>query len=123
MQNKCARFACNDWRRTSSVSQMVASLGWESLQERRARARVTTMYNIINGNVDIPVTYVTPSPSPYLTRGSNLQFLIPHCNTNVYLNSFFPATIYFWNALPMSVTAAVSLNSFQERITAVCLTK
>lgn len=121
VQNRCVRFVCNDWRRDSSVSHMRNSLDWNTLQERRARMRVTMLYNIINRHIQIPVSLVTPSSSPYNTRGSGIKFLVPHCNTNVYLNSFFPSTVVSWNLLPCSVTSATTVDAFKNRLQSVCL--
>ena len=64
IQRRDARFVTNNpHRRTSlqpSVSAMVESLGWDSLEQRRQRSRVTTMYKAVNNLVDIPSHYLPP---------------------------------------------------------------
>ena len=39
VQRRVARFVCGDFKTTTSPSQMVAELGWEPLQTRRANAK------------------------------------------------------------------------------------
>ena len=40
VQHRAARFACSDWRRTSSVTAMLQRLQWQDLQERRTRPKL-----------------------------------------------------------------------------------
>ena len=55
VQSKAARFACSNWRRTASVSEMKARLNWETLQERRARSRVMMLHKVYHSLVAIPL--------------------------------------------------------------------
>ena len=57
VQRSAARFVCRDYQRTSSVTAMLQSLVWESLQQR-ACSRVLMLYSIPNGLVDIPAAKV-----------------------------------------------------------------
>jgi len=41
-------FAKNDHRQTSSVTQMLKDLGWESLADRRRDLRLVLLYKIVN---------------------------------------------------------------------------
>ena len=60
VQNQAARFTLNKpWRQSDreeqeSVSSMVQSLGWETLEHRRRNARLTLMYKVYNNHVDVP---------------------------------------------------------------------
>ena len=55
IQRKAARFVTGDFRQRSSVTQMMKELTWEPLAERRTEARLILMYQIINGEVAVPV--------------------------------------------------------------------
>jgi hypothetical protein len=57
VQRRTARFVKNDFSRQSSVTEMVNSLHWTTLQKRRDMARVTMLYKIKHDLVD-----VTPDP-------------------------------------------------------------
>ena len=54
IQRKAARFVKADYSRYSSVSQMMAELGWKPLHTRRREQRLTMMFKIINNLVAIP---------------------------------------------------------------------
>jgi hypothetical protein len=44
VQRRAARFVTNDYRRTSSVSNMLDDLNWKTLQDRREKARLILLY-------------------------------------------------------------------------------
>ena len=46
VQRRAARFTLSRYRRTSSVSAMLAELNWQTLAERRRLARLTIFYKI-----------------------------------------------------------------------------
>ena len=61
VQRSAAQFVCRNYQRTSSVTAVLQSLGWESLQQRQARSRVLMLYRIRNSLVDIPAaTFLQP---------------------------------------------------------------
>jgi hypothetical protein len=97
VQRRAARMVFSDYRRTSSVTAMLQQLGWPSLQERRAHAKVTMMYRITNGLVEVPTSNLTAISS---ARGHGLHYLVPFARTQCYQKSFYPDTIRLWNSLP-----------------------
>ena len=87
-----ARFVTNDYGRTSSVTEMMANLGWDTLQKRRDLARLSMMYRIVHVLVDIPVEpYLIPLTS--MTRGHDSRFHQIRTSNTTYQYSFFPRTI------------------------------
>lgn len=60
VQRRAARWVMSDYSRTSSVTSMLHTLGWRSLQLRRADARLVLMYKIIHGLVAIPSVQLVP---------------------------------------------------------------
>ena len=48
LQRRAARYVCNRWHNTSSVSEMVSHIDWESLAVRRSNMRLHTMYRIVH---------------------------------------------------------------------------
>nr|XP_054752844.1 uncharacterized protein LOC129258628 [Lytechinus pictus] len=83
VQRRYARFALGDFRRTSSVSDMLKQLQWATLQERRAQQRASMVYCIINKLIDIPDDQFIPSTGP-CTRGNPDKFQIPYARTQIY---------------------------------------
>ena len=63
VQRRAARFVCNDYRRTTSVSELLKTLEWSPLQQRRKDNRITLFYKTLHreASVDIP-EYVQEAP-------------------------------------------------------------
>ena len=72
VQRRAARYVCNRWHNTSSVSTMLHELSWESLARRRERARLCMIYKVVHGLVDIPwLQNKVLTSNPQCTRGSH----------------------------------------------------
>ena len=87
VQRRAARFVCNSYRQTASVSSMLSELSWPLLEQRRAEARLGLFHRIVHKSVDIDAaTLMTRSTRP--TRKANeVKF------------SFIPRTIIQWNGI------------------------
>ena len=86
IQRRAARFVTGEYRRTSSVSALIKTLGWHSLAHRRAMSRVTMLYRVTHdGLVDIPQDYLTPVK--VTTRGSAHHFSQVHTRVMAYKHS------------------------------------
>ena len=53
VQRRAARFTCNRYHNTSSVTDMIENLDWPTLQVRRLRTRLIMFYKIIHFQVAI----------------------------------------------------------------------
>ena len=122
VQRRAARYVCNDYtyladyttRTPGCVKAIVKDIGWESLQDRRYTARLSLLYKIQHGLVDIEgPRYLKPSDSR--TRGQRGLFQ-ERINCDVYYNSFFPHTIRDWNDLPRDITEASTLEEFRTSL-------
>ncbi|KAK3083817.1 hypothetical protein FSP39_003606 [Pinctada imbricata] len=114
VQRRAARMVNSDYRTTSSVTNMLNQLGWPTLQERRAHAKVIMLYRVVNHLIFIPSDNVlVPTISP---RGNNSSFLVPYARTLTYQRSFFPDTIRIWNSLPSEVVSAPTLGCFKHQM-------
>jgi len=65
-----------DYNRESSVTNMISTTGWQSLEERRAIARLTLMYKIVHSLVDVS-TATLCSLATKLVMSSHLSFSNP----------------------------------------------
>ena len=83
IQRRAARFVNNNFydREPGSVKAMISDLGWESLEQRRAKTRDILMYKIVNNLVDIPPTLLIPADAR--TRG-NTVFKTIYTRSDVY---------------------------------------
>ena len=112
VQRPATRFVCGDFKTTSSPSQMIAELGWEPLQTRRANAKLVMIYRIRYGLIDIQAPDFL-HPSTLSTRGNTLRYIIPYCRTDIYRHSFFPSAIRLWNQLRDRTVTSPMLDAFK----------
>ncbi len=67
----------------SSVTVMLQSLNWETLQARRVKIRLCIIYKAYYNLAMFPLLrYATPATIH--TRGHNIKFLLPHSSIVVY---------------------------------------
>ena len=116
VQRRAARFTCNRYRRTSSVTQMMNTLEWQPLAERRRLARLVMFYKIHNNIVAISMPLqVKGLAAP--TRTENSQaYCIPPSSADYHHLSFFPRTVRDWNLLPESTTQARTPDAFRSAL-------
>ena len=86
-----------------SLEKLFADLGWESLQQRRNKHKLTILYKIINGltpqYLQDTLPQLVQETKSYDLRNSN-DIRNPRTNANLFFNSFFPSSIRAWNDLP-----------------------
>ena len=90
VQRRYARFVLHDYRRSSSVTAMFDHLHWASLQERRAQAKVELMFRIVNGLVDIPTLFLTPT---LMMRGHSQRNILFHLLELPSTSTHFPQMV------------------------------
>jgi hypothetical protein len=118
VQRRAARFVKGDYHTTSSTSQMIKSLGWQSLEQRRTNAKLVTMYRVVHNLIDNSTEkFLTPMTSSMYTRGTIRKYLLPNCRTDVYRFSFFPSAVRLWNQLPVQFTEVNSVEAFKSGLT------
>ena len=122
VQHRVARFVAHNYSWKTSGSTLASALSWPTLEQRRAEARLCTMYKITNNLVDInPNQYLIPGHSQ--TRSNH-----PHkyrqisTSHNYYKYSFFLRTIAQWNRLPPNVFSHNSLDAFKGALQDINLT-
>ena len=118
VQRRAARFVKGDFRRTSSLTAMLADLEWNTLQQRRMQSKTVILYRVIYQLVFIPVTpFQIPTRAP---RVNNMRYAITGSTVNAHLYSF-PSAIRIWNQLPSSTVSAQSLETFKDQLpTSTC---
>ena len=117
VQNRGARYACQDYERCSSVTAMKEALHWQTLQERRFIARQTNMYKTIHElHAGVMPDYVTrPAVSTRLHHEQCYNVL--RSSVDAYRFSYLPRTIRGWNLLPGEIIQAPSVDCFKSRLT------
>ena len=125
VQRRSARFVLNDYRKASSVSEMLRTLNWEPLEVRRAKARLCVIYKETYGLIPTNIACVQTGAPTQLTRLSSrhLVYNRVRANKNGYKRSLYPWTIPEWNSLPDNVRLAPSLDVFKHRLETININK
>ncbi len=110
VQREAARFVTGQYGRTTSVTGLLADLGWVSLEHRRLVASCTMFFKIYHQLVAIPF----PVCLLQAPRGHPHGFLQLRTNTLQHRYSFFVRTVPLWNILPPAVVAVPTVTAFQQ---------
>ena len=114
-QRRCARYVTGNFDRTSSVTSLLNSLIWPTLEERRRQYRLTVMYRILHNQVDINwQSFLTKTLS--CTSGNSYRFFVPLCKNHVYASSFFHRTSKDWNNRTLDPADAPSLDTIARKL-------
>ena len=95
---------------------MVAKLDFEPLQQRRRADKLSLMYKVMTGDIDLTPPPGLIQPNTRLTRGHQQKLRVPHARTDAYKHSFFPSAIRLWNALEPSAVTAPTLPIFKTKV-------
>ena len=124
VQRRAARFVGSDYRRTTSVTSLLDSLGWTSLQDRRHNARLINFFKARMGFPGLAHLLNDLTRLSRFTRSSSCSdvptFLQLPARTDVYKFSFLPRKIVDWNALDIGVRGLNSLDSFRKVLVGCC---
>ena len=116
VQRRAARFVKGDYRQTSSVTTMLQSLQWQTLQHRRQVNKVVMFKRILTGSVAIPAQLFTPCT--VTTRGNPHKFIQPPARIQAYQYSFVPSAVQLWNQLPNTVACLPSADALRAALQA-----
>ena len=119
VQRSVARFTLSRYRRTSSVSAMLAELNWQSLAERRRLARLTIFYKIHYqlAAVDMPLT-MKMHLCPTRTENTTV-YNIPSSRCDYHRFSFVQKTVQEWNTCPEHIVSLTTIEAFKNAIITV----
>ena len=118
VQHRAAHYVYDTYSRYSSVTAMLQSLDWETLESCRLNMRLCIIYKAAYNLAMFPLLdYATPVTVQ--TQGNNINFILPHCSKDVFKHSFLPAALRGWNALPQSAVEATSLELFKASLPGV----
>ena len=111
VQHCAARFVRNDHRRQTNAADLIATLGWSTLERRRIIKQAMTFYKILNNIINI-----TPPPG-LLTQSKNRgHYVAPRCRINAAVFSFYSRAVRIWNMIPPPITELESPIAFQTAI-------
>ena len=116
VQHRAACLVKADYKRESSVTQMMRNLGWQSLEACRAVSRLSLMYKIVHGLVDVESQVLVRTG--HATRHSQGEHYFRNILAlkSCYRASFFPRTVPEWNHLPPHIRNAPSIDCFKSSL-------
>ena len=119
VQRRAARWTLSEYSPYASVTQMLQSLGWRSLEQRRSDSRLCLFYKIIYGLVaiDMPPYVVHPLRTP--RNSHTLCFHQIQSTVDYYKYSFYPLSIVQWNRLPAHIALLPTFDSFKRAVCTV----
>ena len=117
VQRKAARFVTGNYDRTTSVTEMLQDLQWDTLETMRRHARLSTIYKMCHGLLDGDWGDYLITSKERRTRGSHdFKFIVPKGHKDIFRFSFFPRTITEWNKLPEETVSSQSLCIFKSKL-------
>ena len=116
VQRRAARFACNNYNRTASVTSMMKDLEWETLEERRRTARLVMFHKIHYNKVAIEMKLNIKNNRRASRRENRQSYHIPPSPVNYFKCSFYPRTAAEWNHLPDHTVNVTSTAAFKTLI-------
>lgn len=117
VQRHAARFVTRDYRYTSSVTEMINNLGWQSLETRRQHRRLINFYKSIHGEIALPLPYYV-KPNARQSRGHDTKFQHVKARIDSFSYSYFPRTIRNWNNIPQELVSSSSSSVFAAMLQA-----
>ena len=90
VQRRAAKYCTNRYHNTSSLTEMLRDLQWETLKSRRTKIQLTMLFKIVTDIVDITAEE-SLSPASTQTRALHSKKLRQYpAESNTYKYSFFP---------------------------------
>ena len=103
VQRRAARWTISNFDRRASVTGVLGKLGWRTLEQRRADARLCLFYKIVCGLVAVPLPDCVQCDGGISRCCHSVAFRQVSTSTDVYKYSFFPFAVVRWSALPGSI--------------------
>ena len=121
VQRRAARYVCNNYHNTSSVTDMVNTLQWPPLAERRLKSRLVIFYKIVHCLIAVPAHHILIPTDTRTRHTHSMTYKHLHTSKDTYIWSFFPRTIISWNSLPLAVVKSPSVDTFREQLSPAVL--
>ena len=114
VQRRAAQYVLRSYRKQASVTDMLHTLKWDTLEQRRLKARAVMTYRIVHKQVRILSDQFIPSTAT--TRGHSSKFRQIVARTNYYKATFFPSAIPIWSSLSQTIVSSATLDDFKDKI-------
>ena len=113
IQSRAGRFVTGRFKRTESITDILSTLNWDSLEHRRNVVDLFTCHKILHNKLEIPTQSIF-IPHNSDTRSNTQPFQNIACRVDAVRGAYFPRTIARWNKLPPNIAGLGSESSFKR---------
>ena len=106
-----------------SYAARLKFLNAETLELRRLKQDLVTIYKMFHGLMDVRVNEFFQVQTANITRGHNYKIIKPVCNNNARQFSFSCRRINCWNSLTQTIVNAHSVAAFKHYLNSVNFSK
>ena len=112
IQRRTAHFVLHDYSNESSVTRMLTTHNWPTLQSRRKVTRLSVFHKALHHQIAVSLPNYLNTSTRHTRSNGRHHFIPPSVKTDKY--SFFPRTVNDWNSL------SPELSNSDKRITVKC---
>ena len=118
VQRKAARFATGKYDPKVDTDELLKTLQWRSLQERRLIARMTLFHKAIDEEkkAALELDPYTRHVTSHSRSSHDRQYAAPRSRLNTQIYSFVPRTIRIWNILPANLVQISDADAFRASL-------
>ena len=110
VQRRAARFVTGDWRTTCSVTALIKTHQWQTLEKRRRQSRLIFLHKYCHKAIDIT------EPIAVRGRSVNINYQTINPRLRCYNSSFAPSTVRDWNVLPSDIRNETDTTKFKAKL-------
>ncbi len=116
IQHRAVRFILNQYSWQESITEMINTLNFDTLQSRRKNARLCLFFKIHKQLTPLiaPEELRIKAEQRRTDNGRAYEHFTSH--TNPLYSSFYPRTVRDWNLLPSHLVSLSSINSFADSL-------
>ena len=117
IQKAAARYVTGNYQMETGNSQKnLESLGWETLEERRLRTKLTLFHKGRLGAFDIPTDHLILKTRQTRRGGGGPVYQREFSGVDGHIHSFYPSVTRLWNNLPIDLRNCDKGDIFASKI-------
>ena len=117
VQKAAARFVTGNYQmETGNSLKNLETLGWDSLEERRLKTKLTIFQKGRLGDIEIPTDHLALKNRLTRRGGGGPKYQREYSNIDGHIHSFYPSVTRLWNNLPVDSRNCGKLDLFVNKL-------